>query len=286
MEFRRLLFPLDRGASWRADRRPGAGQAVSPLSPASALSERQKVPMKALVARELGVKARGEQAALLRGDDRTVAKTREDVDAGADAADPRRANEHRVERCLAESLHVEVRLERIELTPERVPLDSHVHETRERVRVAGHLFRDEDRARARAPHGHAFGDAILELVDDPVLARELADRRALATRDDQRVDLVELLRPADIDAFDAEAIERGEMFREVALKTEDAGARGQRAAVTNRGLQVVLAPGSTRAKVPAWPRRVRATPRQRAWHRGNASSLRRSPSRAARDRPT
>src|SRR5436309_2969041 len=123
--------------------------------------------MKALVARELGVKARGEQAALLRGDDRTVAKTREDIDAG-----------------------------------------------------------------------------------------------------------------------DAEAIERGEMFREVALKTEDAGARGQRAAVTNRGLQVVLAPESTRAKVPAWPRRVRATPRQRAWHRGNASSLRRSPSRALRDQPT
>src|SRR5207247_1782955 len=184
----------------------------------------------------------------------------------ADETDPRRANEHRVERCLAESLHVEVRLERIELTPERVPLDSHVHETRERVRVAGHLFRDEDRARARAPHGHAFGDAILELVDDPVLARELADRRALATRDAQRLDLVELLQPASIHAFDAEAIERGEMFREVALKTEDAGARGQRAAVTNRGLQVVLAPGSTRAKVPAWPRRVRATPRQRAWH--------------------
>src|SRR5256885_655404 len=120
--------------------------------------------MKALVARELRVKARGEEPALLRGDDRSVAKTREDIDAGA--------------------------------------------------------------------------------------------------------------------------IERGEMFREVALKTEDAGARGQRAAITNRGLQVVLAPGSTRAKVPAWPRRVRATPRQRAWHRGSASSPRRSPSRAARDRPT
>src|SRR5438034_10202203 len=105
----------------------------------------------------------------------------------------------------AERLHVEVRLERIELTPERVPLDGHVHEPGERVRVAGHLFRDEDRARARAPHRHTFGDAILELVDDPVLARELADRRALATRGDQRVDLGELLGPSGLPASAAAA---------------------------------------------------------------------------------
>src|SRR2546423_13591637 len=98
--------------------------------------------------------------------------------------------------------------------------------------MAGNVLGDKDRAGARAPHRHAFGNAVLELVDDPVLARELSDRGALAAGDDQRVDLIELLGPSDVDAFHPEAIECGQMFREVALETEDASARGQRAAIT------------------------------------------------------
>src|SRR5438552_13612931 len=207
------------------------------------------------------MKARREKASLPGRDDGAVTQAREHFDARADPADPRSAYEDRVERRLAERLHVEVGFERVELSAERVAIDAHVHEGRERVRMAGDLFGDEDRARARPPDGHAFGDAVLELVDDDVLARELSDGRALATRDDQRIDLVELLGPEHIDAFDAEPIERSEMLREIILQTEDAGARGQRAAITNRGLQVVLAPGSTRAKDRASPRRVRAKPR-------------------------
>jgi hypothetical protein len=122
----------------------------------------------------------------------------------------------------------------------------------------------------------ALRDAVLELVDDPVLARELADRRALAARDDERVDVIELLGPAHVDAFHTETVERGEMFREVALKTENACACGQRAAITNRGLQVVLVPGSSRAKGRASPRRVHEKPRRRASRRGSAWSPRRS----------
>src|SRR5207237_4609903 len=275
-----------RGASPRAEPRLGAGRAAWPLSRALGLSEREKVPVKTLVARQLGVKARGEEPALPRGDDGTVAQARENLDPGTHAADPRRANEHRVERRRAERLDVEIRFERLELSAERVPFHGHVHERRERMGMARDLFGDEDRARACPPDGHAFGDAVLELVDDAVLARELSDGRALATRDDQRIDLVELLGSAHVDAFDAEPIERSEMLREITLQTEDAGARGQRAAITNRGLQVVLAPGSTRAKDRASPRRVRAKPRRRAWRRGSAWSLRRSPSRDAPGRRT
>src|SRR5207253_2889164 len=50
--------------------------------------------------------------------------------------------------------------------------------------------------------------------------------------DDDRVDRIELLRPADVDGFDADALERRQVLREVALETEDAGACGQRAGVT------------------------------------------------------
>ncbi|HEY4746871.1 MAG TPA: hypothetical protein VIH38_04870, partial [Steroidobacteraceae bacterium] len=101
--------------------------------------------MEALVVRELRVEARGEKPALARSNDRTVGKARENVDARTDSADPRRANEHGMERLRPELLHVEVRLERVDLSPERVPLDGHVHERRERVRMAGDLFRNEDR---------------------------------------------------------------------------------------------------------------------------------------------
>jgi hypothetical protein len=68
------------------------------------------------------------------------------------------------------------------------------------MRMTRDVLGDEDRARARAPHEHAIGDAVLELVDDPVLARELSDRRALAAGDDERLDLVELLGSPDVDA--------------------------------------------------------------------------------------
>ncbi len=56
------------------------------------------------------------------------------------------------------------------------------------------------------------------------MRRELPDRRALAAGNDERVDLVELLRTADIDRLGAEALEGLEMLAEVALQAEDAGA--------------------------------------------------------------
>src|SRR5947207_4178117 len=206
---------------WREARRRGAGRAVSPLSRALALSEREKVPVETVVVRELGMKARREKPSLFRGDDRTVGEASEDFDARPNATDSRRADEHSVERPFAERLNVEIGFERVELTTEGVAIDGHVHEGRERVRMVRNVLRDEDRAGARAPHRHAFGDAVLELVDDPVLARELPDRRALAAGNDQCVDLVELLGPADVDAFHAESIERGEVFSEIALETEN-----------------------------------------------------------------
>src|SRR2546423_2729743 len=157
--------------------------------------------METLVAGELGMEARGEQSALTCRDDGAVIKACEDFDARPNAADARRADEDRVEWRLAELLHVKVRFERVDLSPERVPFDGHVHERGERVRMAGDLLRDEDRARARAPHGHALGDAVLELVDDAVLARELAGRRAPAPRDDGALGAVERLKSAGVAAF-------------------------------------------------------------------------------------
>jgi len=54
--------------------------------------------------------------------------------------------------------------------------------------------------------------------------RELADRRALAARNHQRIDLIELLRSAYVDGFGAQPLECVEVLAEVALEAEDAGA--------------------------------------------------------------
>src|SRR2546425_510989 len=198
--------------------------ALSAPPPASGLTEREKVPMEPLVMGELGMEARGKQPSLPRGDDR-VACFREHLDPRTDASDDRSADEHRVERIGPEYGDLEVRFEAIDLTAEGVALDGHVHERGERVRMAGHVLRHEDRPRARAPHRHPRGGAIAQLLDDPVLLRELSDRRALAARDDERVDLVKLLRAAHVDRFHTEPIERGEVLRKVALETQDTGAR-------------------------------------------------------------
>src|SRR5437870_889407 len=95
----------------------------------------------------------------------------------------------------------------------------------ERMRMTWHNLREEDRSSAGAPHRHALCGAFAEFRGDPVVLRELADRRALAARDDERVDLVELLGAAHVDAFSADAAECGEVLAEIALKAEDADAR-------------------------------------------------------------
>jgi hypothetical protein len=53
---------------------------------------------------------------------------------------------------------------------------------------------------------------------------ELADGRALAAGDDERIDVVELIGAANIDGVGAESFEGVEVLAEVALKAEDAGA--------------------------------------------------------------
>src|SRR6266550_445995 len=212
------------------------------------------------------MEARREQPSLPRRYN-GAAGARKHLHAGTDTRDHRGPDEDCVERIGPQHRHIEVRFEAVDLAAEGVALDGDVHERGERMRMPGYVLCDEDRALARPPHRHALGRAIAELLDDPVLLCELSDRGALAARDDERVDLVKLVRAAYVDGLHTEPLEGGKMLREVALETEDAGARGQRPAITNRGVQVVLRPGSTRARDRASPRRVRARPLRQAWRR-------------------
>src|SRR6266540_6990029 len=107
------------------------------------------------------------------------------------------------------------------------------------MRMTRHILREEDRSGAGAPDRHTILRALAKLRDDPVLICELADRRALAARDDECVDVVELFRSAHVDTVCADAAQRAEVLAEVALEAEDADASGLARTITSRGRQDV-----------------------------------------------
>src|SRR5262249_34529007 len=103
---------------------------------------------------------------------------------------------------------------------------------------------------------------LAQLRDDLVALGQLADGRALAAGDDERVDVVELLGTAHVDRVRADALEDAQMLGEVALETEDADARGLCLRATSRGRQGVRRAGSSRARDRASARRDRGSLRR------------------------
>ncbi len=135
----------------------------------------------------------------------------ENLDAGAGILDPRRADEDRAHRLVAVT-DVQVRLERLDLPPERVPLDAEVAEP-EVVAI------EDDHPGARAE------DRRLErpqCLVEPVEAHQPRDRGRLAARQDQPVEPLELLGQAHLDRLRAEAAEHRRVLAEVALYGEHA----------------------------------------------------------------
>ena len=101
------------------------------------------------------------------------------------------------------------------------------------------LAGQRDEPGAGAEHRHAAGRPRLDRRDETVVAHELADRRALAAGDDQRVDRLELGRPPDLGGGGAQTFEHGAMLAKVALQRQHADARravpAPRARVANSG---------------------------------------------------
>src|SRR5205807_5292234 len=122
---------------------------------------------------------------------------------------------------------IEIGLEAVDLSTERVSFDGHVHEAREWMRMTRDVFGNEDRTGTGSPDGHAFGRTVAQLLDEAVLARELTDRRALTARNNKPGDRIELPRPAATAGFDADRLARRTARPEAALEPEQPGACGQ-----------------------------------------------------------
>ena len=112
-------------------------------------------------------------------------------------------------------------LERVELAPEGVAFDGHVEERQDRRLAPGDLGRQHDHPGARPEDRRpAVGEVEDGLAQAPALD-ELAHGRALAARQDEAGDAVEVGRLAHAHAVHADRAERVEVLAERPLQGED-----------------------------------------------------------------
>ena len=130
-------------------------------------------------------------------------------------------DEHRVDRRVAEDRHAELRLERVELAAERVALHAHVEQRQDRLLAALDLLAQHDHPGARPEQRLALGGEGEDRLGEAPAGDQAAHRRGLAARDDQPVDVLELLRQAHLDGLHADRVEGGDMLCERPLEGED-----------------------------------------------------------------
>src|SRR5262245_34572388 len=168
-----LLWPAI-GASVHARR----AMRISPLG----AHEVEEARVHAQVVRELRVESRQQEAAIAY-ENGLLPELAHDLDARAELANARRADEDAMERDLV-ARELDVGLEAPHLAPVRVPVHLEIGEP-EMLAV------EHDHPRAGPEDGR------LELPDrlvEPVELGELDDGRRLAARDDETVDPLEILR--------------------------------------------------------------------------------------------
>jgi hypothetical protein len=150
----------------------------------------------------------------------------EHLDVWACLLDPRRADEHRVNRPAVETVHVEVCLETVHLAAERIPAHDGVQATQQRLvrRTSVVVQRppaEEDRARARAEGRQAFRDALAQRLEEPVQRRELADGHRFPAGDENAVEALELDRPLDRHGPRPDVLQHPQMLGYVTLQGQD-----------------------------------------------------------------
>src|SRR3954454_21085890 len=107
----------------------------------------EQVAVEPRLADELRVEGCHDEVALLE-DDWGAVELAEDLHALTDVADDRRADEDAAHRII-DALHVEIRFERVDLTPVGVALDLDVDEREQRLVESDHALRHHDHPRAR-----------------------------------------------------------------------------------------------------------------------------------------
>jgi hypothetical protein len=109
--------------------------------------------VKTVIGGEFRVKGGDENVALSSGDDSAIGQSGEYFNGGANLDDPGRADENGVVRTAFNTCNVEVGFEGVDLPSEAVALNHSSHDAKGHRAVLLQAGREQDKARACAPHG-------------------------------------------------------------------------------------------------------------------------------------
>jgi len=167
----------------------------------------------AQIVRQLRMKRR-EQEPAVPHEYRLLGELAEDFDFGAERTNPRRTNEDTAKRPSV-AREVDIGLEALHLAPVGVPVDLELSEAKV-------LTVEHDHPRAGAQDRPAIlADRLIEAVE----TRQVHDRRRLATRDDEAVQRVEILRQANRDDIGTESLESYSVLAKRPLQSQNADPR-------------------------------------------------------------
>ena len=171
---------------------------------------------------------RRQQDLALADDHRFIVVLCKHLDLIPDAFDPRRADEDRAH--LPYPSDVDVGFERLHLTAVRVAPHVDVDDAEDRWLAVGDRARARDHAGARAEDRKPVARALPQRFEQPVLRRQLPDRRRFPTGDDERVGRSKLGLRSHIERIRAGAADGARVRFEVALEGENADLHQPRSA--------------------------------------------------------
>ena len=153
------------------------------------------------------------------GHDATVFQATEDLNIRTYRSYHRGPNEYAVKRSSFEAGNLQLLLEAVNLTAERVALNDHIHDAQNRL-VHSHVASHEDQAATRSPHGQGVGPSF-QSFQKSVGPGKFADGRAFSAMEDQSVQSFQLLRKPHLDGFYSELFQNEAMFLKIALKRQN-----------------------------------------------------------------
>src|SRR5690606_13871253 len=180
------------------------------------------------VTRDLRMERRGDDVALTYRDDPTGGRPRthggEHLDAWPGLLDPRRTDEHRMERPARDALDLEIGLEGVDLPAEGVAAHRDVERTERALPLGGveQPAGEQDHPRARAVRGQPALDRGPQRLEQLEGVEQLDDRGRLPARQDDPVDPRKVLRVTHPHRAGPRLLERSEVLAHVALHREDA----------------------------------------------------------------
>src|SRR6266511_3377691 len=177
--------------------------------------------MKSFVAGELGMEACRQEMPLPSRDDAPAVDPCQHLDLFAGRLQERRADEDGVQRLLAERRNVQIGLEAVELAAEGVAPRRDIHQAQCWLALGpalGDPPGHQDRAGASAPQRHPQPRALANWDQQLVQHQQLADRRALAARNNQTIDLLKMFREPHLLCGYADAAESLFVLAKVALE--------------------------------------------------------------------